>query len=120
MTRNEILRRFPKATESFIKANIEADDSGEVAKLESNPVNAPLGKKEVQRPDSERFLVSVTSCRKRLLDWDNLCEKYHVDLCRYAGIIPNDTPEKTLINVSQIKCKKGEQEKIEITVDRID
>ena len=119
VTRNELTRRFPKASQSFIKANLCAGDAWEAAKLESNPSHAPLEAKEVQRPIGERFLVSVTSVRKRLLDEDNLCEKYHVDLCRYAGVLPSDTPEQTSIKVSQRKCAKGEEEKVEITVDTI-
>lgn len=120
MTRNEILRTFPKATESFIRANVSDDYCRKAAKLESNPSDAPLEKKEVQRPDCERFLVRVESVRKRLLDEDNLCPKYVVDLCRYAGIIPCDSPEKVSIETRQRRCKKGEQEKIEITVDKLD
>lgn len=119
MSRNEILRRFPNSCESFIRANLSPDDSGTPAKLESNLGNAPLGTKEIQRPDRQRFRVCIRSRRKRLIDQDNLCEKYLVDLLRYSGTIPDDSPDQCEIEVSQSKCKKGELEKIEIEVTAI-
>ena len=119
MSREEIIKRYPRASESFIRANLSDGDSGAVAKLESNPRNAPLAKKEVQRPTGERFLVRIEGRRKRLLDVDNSCEKYLVDLIRYCGVIPDDAPDKCEIEVSQTKCKKGEQEEITIEVFRI-
>jgi hypothetical protein len=53
-----------------------------------------------------------------LLDQDNLCEKYHVDLCRYAGVIPDDSPEQVIIEVNQRKTVKGEAEFTEIIVTK--
>lgn len=118
MTRNEILARYPRASESFLRANLQAEDAGAVAKLERNPSNASLAKKEVQGQVGRGFLVRVTSRRKRLIDQDNLCEKYHVDLCRYAGVIPDDAPGETQIEVSQTKCREGEAEEVTVEVWR--
>lgn len=56
MSREEIIRRYPNASESFIRANLSDGDSGAVAKLESNTCNAPLAKKEVQGSTGERVL----------------------------------------------------------------
>lgn len=99
------------------RANLSARDTGPVAVVESNPRHAPLVAKEVQRPTGERFLVRIVSVRKRLLDESNLCEKYHEDLCRYAGVLPSDSPEFCHTTVSQRKTAKGESEHtiIEIT-----
>jgi hypothetical protein len=105
MTRNELTRRFPKASEAFIRANCSA-----APELERGPSDEPLEKKEVQGPVSNRFLVRVTAVRKRLLDEDNLCAKYHVDLCRYSGVIPDDAPGQCQIETRQRKAEKGEQE----------
>lgn len=91
-------------------------DPGATPKLEPNPRNAPLGAKEIQGPACERVLVRIESVRTRLIDEDNLCEKYHVDLCRYAGIIADDSPDKVKIQVSQRKAKKGEGEKVVIEI----
>ena len=86
------------------------------AKLESNLGDATLGKVQVQTGTGQSFLVRVSSHRKRLLDIDNLCEKYVVDLCRHCGALPSDSPEQTQIEVRQIKVGKGEPEKVVVEV----
>ncbi len=60
--------------------------------------------------------MRVTSHRLRLLDEDNLCEKFVVDCCRYAGLIPTDSPDKAKIEVGQVKVgiKAAEKTVIEI------
>ena len=114
------LSQFNERTQAKIRKQLEADlhtgNAGKVAKLESDTSHAPLEAKEVQGQHSGRVLVRVTTRRKRLLDEDNLCEKYHVDLCRYAGVVSDDAPERTKIEVHQTKCRKGEQEEITIEV----
>jgi hypothetical protein len=77
------------------------------AKLESNSEHGTMGAIQVQKGACDRFLVRVTSYRKRLLDQDNLCEKFHVDLLRYAGVIPTDAPGTTQIEVRQEKAGKA-------------
>ena len=76
-----------------------------------------LAADEVQERDPKRVFVRITSVRKRLLDEDNLCEKYHVDCCRYAGLLHGDEPGKTSIKATQRKAgkKEGEFVVIEIT-----
>ena len=86
------------------------DRAGKAAKLERNLGNGPLAKGEAEKGNPERVLVRVTSVRKRLIDEDNLAEKYHVDCCRYAGLIHGDEPSKTKIEVCQRKAAKGEAE----------
>jgi hypothetical protein len=95
----------------------QTDRAGEAAKLERNSGNGPLAKSEAEKGNPERVLVRVTSVRKRLIDEDNLAEKYHVDCCRYAGLIHGDEPSKTKIEVCQRKAAKDEAEHtiIEIT-----
>ena len=116
MTREEIKSRYPNASESFIRANVSVAGAGAVAKLERNPCNGALATEKIQRQSGQRFLVRVTSFRRRLLDEDNLCEKYHTDLCRYAGVIPNDAPGDVEIKVSQQKAEKGETEETLVEV----
>lgn len=116
MTPEQLKAKFPHASDAFIRANLQAQDPGPVAKLESDPCNAPLAKSEVQESDPGRFLVCVESVRKRLLDEDGLCEKYHVDCLRYASILHDDNPGAAKIEVSQRKAEKGEEEHINITV----
>ena len=106
-----ILRHFPNASIDLLSRN-----TSQTAIVERDSRDAPLGKKKVQGSVSQRILVRVTSVRKRLIDEDNLCEKYHVDLCRYAGIISGDEASKTKIETIQRKAEKGEEEKVIIEV----
>ena len=106
-----ILRLFPNASPDLLARNRR-----KAAVVERNFGDAPLEKKTVQRRTGASFLVRVTSVRKRLADEDGLCEKYFVDLCRYAGIIPSDAPDKTTIANRQVKVKTKDEEKTVITV----
>lgn len=86
------------------------------AKLEHDSGNGAMGQIPVQAAVGRRFLVHVTSYRKRLLDQDNLCCKYLVDLCRYAGILPSDAPGTAEIKVSQQKVGPKEPERTIIEI----
>jgi len=115
--------QFNERTQARIREQLEADirvkNPRQVALLECDSCNAPLAAKKVQGSTGERFLVRIGSRRKRLIDQDNLCEKFAVDLLRYSQIIPDDSPDKCQIEVSQTKCRKGEQEEITITVTQL-
>jgi len=119
MNRHELSRRFPKASASFIKANLDPEGAGPAAVLEPDPGHAPLETKEVQGSTGAGFLVRITSIRKRLLDEDNLCAKYHCDLLRYAGVIPDDAPGICKIQTTQRKAGKEETEHTIIEVLKI-
>jgi len=84
MTIEQIKQLFPNASASFIKANLSAGSPRPAPVVESSPGHAPLEARQVQKATGQRFLVRVVSVRKRLLDEDNLCEKFHVDLLRPA------------------------------------
>jgi len=75
-----------------------------------------LAAPQVEGPDTAQFLVRVTSFRRRLLDEDNLAVKFHVDCCRYAGLIPSDAPSQTHIEVRQEKVKGKDDERTEIEI----
>lgn len=96
--------------------NLLARNTRKAPKLERGSGDAPLGAKKVQGRNCPEFFVRITSVRKRLIDEDNLCEKYHVDLCRYAGVISGDEAGKTKIETTQCKVEKGGEEKILIEV----
>lgn len=119
MTLADVIReRLPNASPDCLKVNadIQLDSPRTVAELECDSGDAALGEVQVQKGTGRKFLVRVTSVRKRLLDEDNLCEKYHVDLCRYAGVLPDDAPGETRIEVCQEKAGKeaAEETKIEV------
>lgn len=75
-----------------------------------------LGQSQSEEGYTAKFLVRVTAVRKRLIDEDNLCEKYHVDCLRYAGIIRDDEPAETHIEVRQRKARTTEVEHVIIEV----
>ena len=125
MNREQLAARFPNASPDFLARNAEAeggktdiqpDRSGKVAELERHPGHGAVGKVCLQKGDRGKFLVVIKSFRKRLLDVDNLAEKFHVDLCRYAGILPSDAPGTAEIKVCQEKVGKGEEERVTIEI----
>lgn len=81
------------------------------AELERRDATGDVGKGKAKGGDSRRFLVRITSVRRRLIDEDNLCEKYVVDCARYAGAIPDDSPGTTRIETRQLKAEKEEDER---------
>lgn len=109
---------FPGASPDTVRRNTAnaTGDTGTPPKLERNPQNGRVGALPLQGGSRRRFLVRVTAVRKRLIDEDNLCEKYHVDLCRYAGVISGDEAGTTRIETGQRKAGKDEAERIEIEV----
>jgi hypothetical protein len=101
------------------RANLLGDGSGQAAELERTSWNAALVAAQTQAANSGRFLVRVISVRRRLLDEDNLCEKYHVDCCRYAGVLPKDSPGTAKIEVTQEKAEPGAAEEVRIEIYKI-
>jgi len=71
--------------------------------------------KEGERINSKRVHVGIVSYRRRLCDVDNLCGKYFLDCCRYAGLIQDDAPDKITYTIRQEKVT--ENERTEITID---
>ena len=114
MTPDAIRRYFPNASASVLAAN--AEGAGKTPEPKRVVRNEPLGATQVQEAGRGRFLVILTSVTKRLLDEDNTCAKVHVDLLRYAGVIPEDNPLQTEIRIGQRRARKGEEEGTEIEV----
>lgn len=81
--------------------------------------DGPLATTEGEKRGARRFLVSVVSKRVRLVDPDNLCPKYIIDCLRYAGVLPDDSPEFVTTSFSQIKVARFDQEETLIEVTRI-
>lgn len=79
----------------------------------------PLAAQTGKAKGTGRFRVSITSFRKRLIDPDNLCAKALVDCCRYAGLIPADTPDCIDYSIRQTKIRKGEEERTEVEITLI-
>jgi len=94
-------------------------NTGEASVMEPAPGDAALPEAQAKEEHPGVYVVRVQSVRKRLLDPDNLCEKYHVDCLRYAGLIPGDEPDKIQIETTQRKAQKGEEERVEIAIIRV-
>lgn len=69
----------------------------------------------------ERITLRITRSSTRLLDADNFAGgcKPVIDQLRYAGFIPDDSPEKVEITFTQKKVKKGQEGTLIEIVDRI-
>jgi len=119
MSPEQFNQLFPNATDAVRKRNAHLLDTWTAPVMERNPQPRTLGEGKAQEGSHGRFRVRITSVRNRLLDEDNLCEKYVVDCCRYAGLLPGDAPGQTKIEVDQRKCSKGEAEHIAVSIDRI-
>lgn len=100
------------------RTRIRDRNPGATAIVERDSRNGAMGAVQVQRPDTGRFLVRLTAVRHRLLDEDNACEKYHVDCCRYAGLLPNDSPRTTQIETRQEKAEPGGREFVRVQIYR--
>jgi len=119
-TREQILKRYPNANERFIQRVIDADSAGPVAIVERPAVSAPLETVKNQKGPAGRIFIRFVSVRKRLLDPDNICEKYLLDCLRYTRLISGDEPEKVSIQTTQRKCQQGESEKTIVEIYEFD
>lgn len=121
MTRNELARRYPNASESFIQRNLGADYV-DPAIPSAKP--EPAIQHEVERSDasqkrgSGRFEVRITSYRVRLLDADNLAGgcKFLIDALRYEKLIPDDSPDAIELFISQVRVSKKLSERTEVII----
>lgn len=95
MNLNELKRRYPRASESFIRANLDADDT-RLCPAAAKPVRRmPLDNEgESKEADwyfpAKRFEITFTVYSVRPADYDGLDIKFLQDFCVKAGIIPND------------------------------
>jgi hypothetical protein len=117
MTADELKLRFPRFSEHFIAANATDCGSPSAALLELRAGNGALAAPQFKAGNSGKHVVRITSHRRRLLDEDNLCEKYAVDSLRYAGILPSDAPDCCQIQTAQIKVASKQEEKTVIEIE---
>jgi hypothetical protein len=68
--------------------------------------NEPLGQSKGKKADSKRVHIRITVYRKRLIDPDNSCCKWHIDCLRYAGLISDDREQDITIETRQEKAKE--------------
>lgn len=114
-TQMNLRELFPHASKDFLKLH-NLDRVPLSPELERAPRPRPLATPQGQDGHPDRVLVRVVSHRRRLLDEDNLAEKYFVDCCRYAGLISGDSPGQAKIEVCQVKVATKADERTEILI----
>lgn len=77
-----------------------------------------VGKGQSEEGMRAEYTISIRSRRVNLLDPDNLYVKDVIDQVRYAGIIPEDTPEVIEIDITQEKVSHYKQEETIIEIKR--
>jgi len=112
--KNDLATTFPHASPDFLARN-----SRKVAELECPAGNAPLGKGKSKEGTTGRVHIRFVSIRKRLLDPDNISEKWTLDALRFAGIICGDEPDKITLETTQRKANKNEDEKTLIEIYKL-
>lgn len=120
MTRQEILRRYPHATESFISKNIAANTEWLPAMRKERPQGNALertGKgKEASRPCLE---IVFTIYARRPMDWDNWHTKCIQDCLVEAGLLHGDAWNELRGSCVSRKVHTTQEERTEIEVFEI-
>ena len=95
----------------------DSNDPGGDPKPQPVVRDESLGAGQGKARNPTRLRVCVTRRSVRLLDEDNICEKYAVDCLRYAGALRDDAPEFVRIEARQEKVESQSDEctVIEIT-----
>lgn len=121
MTRDEILARYPNASESFIRRNLDPAHSLPHPQPQPPVQHVPPPAHARQEGSPACLKVRVTSLRRRLLDIDNLAggSKFIIDALRYQGFIRDDSPDHIELSFSQIKVRHRNQEETVVTIQRM-
>src|SRR4030095_3437658 len=114
MTRNEILRRFPNATESFIRANSTPEPVAGLpvpkpkCRLQKDALVEGGGKEKSQ--GSPRLRLVITTARVSPVDPDNVVAKFLIDALRYEHLIKDDTLKDIILEIRQVQVPAKENE----------
>lgn len=131
MNLERLKQLFPKASESFLRANADngqldwayksdyADGVPHPSELEPNPRDESVGAPEGASLDTAKRLVRVKSFRLRLLDERNIWDKYIVDSLVRAGLLRDDSPEFCKVEVEQVKVASKAEERTEIVIEMV-
>ena len=121
MTPSELKRRFPNASNSFLKANSDHRVEGVCAKHSKPDERVSLdglgsGEEARWHESSERFEITFTVYAQRPADWDGWDIKALQDFCVKAGIITDDGWKTLSGRVYSRKVATEEEEKTVIEV----
>lgn len=118
MTKNELIRRFPAASHSFLKANSAGDPLPD-PQLKPALFDVSLAAASGKGKNTGRFHVCFTSYRRKLIsDRTNLEAgiKYFEDCLVYSGLVPGDSESEITRTVRQVKVATKAEERTEISI----
>jgi len=101
---------------AVLKRNPHITSGGKTPVVEHRHADALPKPDEGKEIHDGLILIRLTSRRVRALDPDNVCEKHLIDCCRWAGLIPDDTPDKISIEVRQEKVHRYKDEEIIVNI----
>lgn len=113
MTRDELIKKFPRASEAFIQANLERLRAAEPELPARVPLECPAPRKAKSGP---RLEIRFDIYSRRPLDWDNAFTKQIQDLLIVSGIIPDDSYDILQGRVVSHKAHNAEEERTEIEI----
>lgn len=119
MTRNEILRRYPNASATFIRKNLTETDLGlpdaQPERDQAPALGTAVPGKEEGVP---RTRVRFTGYRCQPLDPDNFAggTKDLLDGLRHAGLIQGDESWRIILETEQVKVSKRKDQKTVIEI----
>lgn len=116
MTREEILQRYPRATESFIRLNAHSDGVAPRSVNQPDRRDEPVAEDAGEVAYQGRCLVRITSFRRVLCDERNLYDKHFVDALKEAGAFVDDSPAYVQVEVSQERVTAPHEERTVITL----
>lgn len=122
MTREQIIKRFPNASEAFIVANL--DHCGLRAAKPERAKGVPLERADKRKAKSstgsaQRFLIHFRVFAVRPLDWDNYRLKELQDFLCLTGLLPDDNWQIVEGHVSSHKAHSKAEEETEIVIERL-
>lgn len=129
MTRDEILKRFPNASQSTIRANL-SDNSGlrpvepkhaqRKTLVDPSPGEKTGGAGVGERsPVANRFRVTYRVFSTRPCDFDNYHIKELQDLLVRAGMLPGDDWRTLQGEIVSYKAESKKHERTEITIEHV-
>jgi len=116
MNREEILKRYPNASESFIRANLGSDRVAPSPVAQPSRENDPVAADEGEVAYQSRCLVRITSFRRCLCDERNLYDKHFVDALKEAGAFIDDSPRYVQVTVDQKQVEFPHEERTVIVM----
>lgn len=120
MNADELRKRFPWASECFIKAN--ADTAGVCSEKPECPPGLPLvsaapGKEKSSDGAPKRYRITFRCFATRPCDWDNLRYKELQDMVVQAGLVPADEWNILEGSVVSYKAKTKAEERTIVEIE---